>query len=112
MFAFTEGFNLPHRQILLWEGRIFYYKVPFLPFQPEENPTVGQLSDKDVQCFLCLVVSILNSEREITLHFLEKYKQNTTNKKINSNDLGNNLLKKNVYVIKVLAHRCVQRAGG
>ena len=34
-------------------------------YQPEEDPTVGQISDKDVQCSLCLVVSTLNSEREI-----------------------------------------------
>ena len=32
-------------------------------YQPEENPTVGQILDKYVQCFLCSVVSILNSER-------------------------------------------------
>ena len=33
--------------------------------QPEEKPTVGQISDKDFQCFLCLVLTILNSEKEI-----------------------------------------------
>ena len=38
---------------------------PIKIYQPEEDPTVGQISDKDVQCFLCSVVSILNYEREI-----------------------------------------------
>ena len=37
---------------------------PIKLYQPEEDPTVGQISDKDVQCFLCLVVSTLNSEKE------------------------------------------------
>ena len=32
-------------------------------YQPEENLTVGQISEKDAQCSLCSVVSILNSER-------------------------------------------------
>ena len=32
-------------------------------YQPEEKPAVGQILEKDVQCFLCSVVSILNSER-------------------------------------------------
>ena len=52
---------------------------------------MGQISDKDVKWFLCLVVIILNSEKEITLHFLEKCKQRTTNNKINSNGLGHKL---------------------
>ena len=34
-------------------------------YQPEEDPTVGQISDKDFKCFLCLVVSTLISEEEI-----------------------------------------------
>ena len=38
---------------------------PIKLYQPEGDPTVGQIWKKDVQCFLCLVVSILNSEREI-----------------------------------------------
>ena len=38
---------------------------PIKLYQPEEDPTLGQISDKDVQCFLCLVVSTLNSETEI-----------------------------------------------
>ena len=32
-------------------------------YQPEDNTTMGQISENDVQCFLCSVVSILNSER-------------------------------------------------
>ena len=46
---------------------------PIKLYQPEEDPTVGQTSDKDVQCFLCLVVIILNSEKrdKLNLHFLE-----------------------------------------
>ena len=34
-------------------------------YQPEEGPAKGQVSDKDVECFLCLVVNIINSEKEI-----------------------------------------------
>ena len=34
-------------------------------YQPEEDPTVGQISDEDVQCFLSSVVSTLNFEKEI-----------------------------------------------
>ena len=29
IFAFMEGFQLPHRQSLLREGIAFHYKVPF-----------------------------------------------------------------------------------
>ena len=32
-------------------------------YQPKESPTVAQISEKDFQCSLCSVVSILNSER-------------------------------------------------
>ena len=32
-------------------------------YQPEEHPTLDQFSDKSVQCFLCLAVTILNFER-------------------------------------------------
>ena len=39
---------------------------PIKLYQPEEDPTVGQILDKDFQCFLCLAVSTLNSEKEIT----------------------------------------------
>ena len=35
-------------------------------YQPEENTTVGQISEKDIQCFLCFMF--------FTLHFLEKNK--------------------------------------
>ena len=38
---------------------------PIKLYHPEEDPTVGQISDKDVQCFLCLVVSTLNSGKEM-----------------------------------------------
>ena len=58
--------------------------------------------------FLCLVVSILNSEKKnkLTIHYLEKNEQRTTKKKINGNDLGNKLFEKeNIYTIKVLAQR-------
>ena len=34
-------------------------------YQPKEDPTKGQILDKDVECFLCLVLSIINSEKEI-----------------------------------------------
>ena len=37
---------------------------PIKLYQPVEKPKVGQISDKDVQYFLCLVVSILIYERE------------------------------------------------
>ena len=67
----------------LYGGRVYIYshthKVPFplnfvitiiltliLFYQPEEYPTLDQILDKSVQCFLCLVVTILNSERELT----------------------------------------------
>ena len=46
---------MPHRQSTF----------PTKLYQPEEDPTKGQISDKDVECFLCLVVSIINSEKEI-----------------------------------------------
>ena len=32
-------------------------------YQYEENPTVSQIWEKDVQCFLCLLVSILKPKR-------------------------------------------------
>ena len=34
-------------------------------YQPEEEPTKGHILDKDVECLLCLVASIINSEKEI-----------------------------------------------
>ena len=47
---------------------------PIKLYQSEEDPPVGQILDKDVQCFLCLVVSSLKSEKKLILHFLEKIK--------------------------------------
>ena len=41
-----QGFHLPHRQSSLKEGRTIHYKVP-LQYQPEEDLTVGQISDKE-----------------------------------------------------------------
>ena len=42
-------------------------------YQPEVYPTLDQISDKSVQCFLCLAVTILNFERELNgVFFLEK----------------------------------------
>ena len=38
---------------------------PIKLYQHEEDPTVGQIFDKVIQCFLWLVVSILSSEKEI-----------------------------------------------
>ena len=39
---------------------------PIKLYQREEDTSKGQISDKDVEYFLCLVVSILNSEKEIS----------------------------------------------
>ena len=39
-------------------------------YQPEEDPIVGQISNKDFQCFLYLVGSILNSGRETNWLFI------------------------------------------
>ena len=49
----------------LWGGRTFHYKLLFsLSFIIlKKNPAVSQISEKDVQFFLCSVVCILNSER-------------------------------------------------
>ena len=58
-------------------------------YQPEENPRVGQISEKDVQCFLCSVVCILNSENNTQV----------TTKLI---ALTSAIVLKNVSVIKVL----------
>ena len=56
-----QGFHLPHRQSSLKEGKTFPIKL----YQSEEDPAKGQISDKDVERFLCLVASIINSEKEI-----------------------------------------------
>ena len=60
-----EGFHLPPRQSPLREDRTFSLQSTFLIklYQPEDDCTVGQISDKDLQCFLCIVVSTLNSEK-------------------------------------------------
>ena len=34
-------------------------------YQPGKDHTVGRISEKDVQFFLCLVITILNFEREL-----------------------------------------------
>ena len=73
-----EGFHLPHRQTSLRENRIFHHKVPFplhfiitvvstfqstliLLYKLEEDPTVDQISQQNVQYFLCLVAAIVKS---------------------------------------------------
>ena len=43
---------------------------PIKFYQPEEDPTVTQISEKDAQCFLCLVAIILNPERELNYLFV------------------------------------------
>ena len=55
-----EGFHLKRRQKRSLQST-FSIKL----HQPEEDPTVSQISVKGVQCFLCLVVSIINPEKEI-----------------------------------------------
>ena len=44
---------------------------------PIKDPTVRQISDKDVQCFLCLVAIILNSEKEKNSSYFRKNVNNT-----------------------------------
>ena len=68
-----------HRQILLWEDRTFHYKIhfPLSSDQPVQNPAVANISKNNFQWFLCSGVSILNSEKKLILHFLEK-KTNST----------------------------------
>ena len=56
-----EGFHLIKRKQKLSLQSTFPNKF----YQPEEDPTVGKISDKDVKCFLCLIVSTLNSKKEI-----------------------------------------------
>ena len=60
-----QGFHLPHRQSSLKEGPSLQSTFPIKLSQPEEDPAKGQISDKVVECFLCLAVSIINSEKEI-----------------------------------------------
>ena len=71
---------------------------PIKFYQTEKDPTVGQISNKDVQCFLCLVVTTLNpwKRNKLTPHFLEKQKQHTVNNKIINDDLDDELFLKSV----------------
>ena len=76
--------NLINRRQSLWLQSIFPVKVyPNSNFdflvkiillgQPEEDPMLDKILDKSFACFLCLVVTISNSERELNLvSFLEK----------------------------------------
>ena len=43
---------------------------------------MGQLSDKDVQCFLCLAVSTLNSEKETNSSFFRKNKNRSSHSEV------------------------------
>ena len=89
-----QGFHLPHRKSSLKEGRTLLYRTlqnfaelslqsnfPTKVYQPEEDPTKGEVSDKDVECFLCLVVIIINSEKVIILHISKKVKTETVAQK-------------------------------
>ena len=86
-----ERFDLPHEQISWWEDRTFHFKVPFPLNFIYHNRNFGFLvnfnfvlliwaisyfgSNFGQLCsmFLCLVVTILNSERELNwVSFLEK----------------------------------------
>ena len=70
-----DGFHLPHRQTSLRKGRTFSLQstFPIKLYQPEEDPTVGQISGKDIQYVLCLVVNT-SKINELIFHFLEKIK--------------------------------------
>ena len=50
---------------------------PIKLYQPEENPTVCQISEKDVRYFLCSAVSILKYEAETNSSLFRKDKNNT-----------------------------------
>ena len=66
LFVFMEVLHLRRRKTWLLEDRTFHCKVPFpLSFISLRKPTVGKFSYKNVQCFLHLVTSILNSEKDI-----------------------------------------------
>ena len=68
-----QGFRLPRRQRSLTRQNLSLQSTfPIKLYHPEEDPKKGQISDKNVECFLCLVVSILNSEKEIILHIKKK----------------------------------------
>ena len=61
MFVLCKGFICLIDKAFSKKAEPFTIKL----YQPEEDPAKGQISDKDVECFLCLVVSIINSEKEI-----------------------------------------------
>ena len=65
IFVFMGGFRQPHRQSSLRQNFSLQSTFPIKLHQPEEDPTAAQISDKDVQCFLCLVVSTSNPEKEM-----------------------------------------------
>ena len=55
-----DGFHLPHRQTSLRKGRTFSLQstLPIKLYQPEEDPTVGQISGKDIQCFYVYLLTL------------------------------------------------------
>ena len=53
---------------------------PVKIYQPEEGLTKGQISDKDVECFLCLVVSIISSEKEYNNSSYSKNNKNRSSR--------------------------------
>ena len=46
-------------------------------YQPQQDPTVGQISEKDVQGFLDLVAEFYKRTK-LTLFFKKRHKQHTT----------------------------------
>ena len=76
-------------------------------------PQACNIVKKDTlaQLFSCEFCKISKTEFLLTEHlrWLLLQKQHTTNNKINSTYLGDKLFLKNVYVINVLAHWCVQK---
>ena len=75
--SFTEHLWTTASVIMKRENLSPQSTSPIKLYQPEKNPTVGQVSEKDVQCFLCSVVCISNSGKINTLHFFEKNISNT-----------------------------------
>ena len=83
MFVFMEGFYLegflmgePRYEktdlslqstfpMKLYHNSDFEFLVNFSFIDLKKIPTLDQISDKSVQCILCLVVTILNPEREL-----------------------------------------------
>ena len=61
-----EPFTTKCLSIELYHNINFDISVNFeLVYQPEEDSPVGQILQKNVQCFLSLFFIILNSEREL-----------------------------------------------